>query len=391
MPASKGGGAGAKVPYWALSRFYFVYFAALGALLPYWSLFLEDWGFSAEEIGWLLAVMTCTRVVAPNLWGWLADRTQQRLRIIRLGAFLGFLFFLGIFFVGSFLGLAFFIFCYSFFWNAILAQFEVVTLGHLSDKRSTYSQIRLWGSVGFIVAVILIGWVLDFIAIRYLPLIIAIFMLMIWVSTLRVSERPLLLNRTQGEGFLRVLRTPQVLVFLVTAFLLQVAHAPYYVFFSLFLEKEGYSRTLIGQLWALGVIAEVVVFMLMPRIMARFTLRQIMLVSLAFTAVRWLMIAYGVGSISLLLAAQCLHAFSFGTLHAVAIELVHRYFGGGHEGQGQAVYSASSFGLGGAFGAVLSGYIWSGVGPLATFEMSFLVSLIALILSYGWLRTQQFQ
>lgn len=382
---------GHKVPYWSLSRFYFFYFAALGAMLPYWSLFLKELGFHAEAIGWLTAIMTCTRIVAPNIWGWLADKTRRRLTIIRIGAGLGFAFFLGMFFARDFVWLALVIFCYSFFWNAILAQFEVITLSHLADRRNTYSHVRLWGSIGFIAAVVLMGVVFDRIDILYLPQAIAFLMLMIWLATLTVAERPVQVRHEMTQGLMEILKQPTVIAFFLVSFLLQVAHGPYYVFFSIHLENFGYSRALIGQLWALGVVAEVVIFIYMHRIMHRFSLRHIVLFSLLVSILRWLIIAYCTQYLPLLLVAQCFHAFSFGTLHASAIELVHRYFGGGHDGQGQAMYSASSFGAGAAAGAVLSGYIWASFGATATFTVSALLCALALLLAFIWFRSQQFQ
>lgn len=360
-------------------------------MLPYWSLFLQRLGFNAEAIGWLTAIMTCTRIIAPNIWGWLADHTRRRLTVIRLGACLGFVFFLGIFAAHSFFWLAVVIFCYSFFWNAILAQFEVVTLGHLADQRSSYSLVRLWGSVGFILAVALIGLVFDYIDILYLPYAIAFLMLSIWLATLSAKERPVHRSSEQTAGLLEILKQPAVLAFFLASLLLQMAHAPYYVFFSIHLENFAYSRALIGQLWALGVIAEVVIFIYMHRIMRRFSLRHIFVISLTATIARWLMIAFGTQYLALLVVAQCLHAFSFGTLHAAAIELVHRYFGSGHAGQGQAMYSASSFGAGAAGGAILSGYLWDNLGAGITFGFSALASGLALVIAYFWFNTEQFQ
>ncbi len=375
------------VPYWGLSRFYFFYFAVLGALLPYWSLYLKSIDFDVTAIGWLMAIMTSTRIVAPNLWGWLADRTRQRLPIVRIGAFLGFLFFLGVFFTQDFFWMSLIIFGYSFFWNAVLAQFEVVTLGHLGEQRNTYSHIRLWGSIGFIVAVTGLGLLFDHWPISYLPYFIAALLFLVWASTLTVTERSMSIQHEEaGAGLLDIIRQPAILAFFVVYLLVQVAHGPYYVFFTLYLEELHYNRMLIGQLWALGVVAEVVVFLYMHRIMHRFTLRQIILVSLVLTALRWLMIGYGAEFVGVLLFAQLLHAFSFGTLHAAGIEVVHRYFRGGHEGQGQALYSASSFGAGAAIGFSLSGYLWSGVGPQFTYLLATAVTLVACAVAFIWIR-----
>lgn len=391
MAVTEAGAAARAVPYWRLSRFYFFYFAVLGAMLPYWSLYLKELGFEAKAIGWLTAILTSTRIIAPNIWGWLADKSGQRLKIVRIGSGLGFLFFLGMFVAREFALLALVVFSFSFFWNAILSQFEVITLGHLSAQRSTYSHIRLWGSIGFIAAVSLVGVIFDFINIQYLPYVIALFMLMIWISSLRVNEKPVELEYEHKQGLCAILKQPPVLAFFAVVFLLQVSHAPYYVFFSLHLEELEYSRALIGQLWALGVLAEVVIFVYMHRIMQRFSLRDITLFSLIITTVRWLVIGYCSDSLPLLIVAQCMHAFSFGTLHAAAIELVHRYFRGGHDGQGQAIYSATSFGAGGALGAGLSGYLWADFGAISTFNVSAAASAIALLIAFAWFRSKQFQ
>lgn len=379
------------VPYWRLSQFYFFYFAVLGALLPFWSLYLKNIGFDVTAIGWLMAVMTSTRIVAPNIWGWLADKSGRRLTVVRAGAFLGFLFFLGVFFAHDFIWMALAIFGYSFFWNAVLAQFEVVTLGHLGEQRNAYSRIRLWGSVGFIITVTGLGLVFDYLPIDYLPYFIATLLLLIWLSSLMVAEKPVSVRPEKSGGLLAVIRQPAVLAFFIVYLLVQVAHGPYYVFFTLYLEELGYNRLLIGQLWALGVVAEVMIFLYMHKIMHRFSLRRIILASLILTALRWLMIGYGATFIGVLFFAQLLHAFSFGALHAAGIEVVHRHFRGGHEGRGQALYSATSFGVGSAIGFSLSGYLWSGIGPQLTYLTATIITLLACAVAFVWVRFAQLE
>ena len=87
-----------SIPYWRLSGFYFFYFATLGGFLPYWSLYLEQLKFNSVEIGELSALMVATKIVAPNVWGWIADHTGKSLRIIRLASFFAALIFAGFFF-----------------------------------------------------------------------------------------------------------------------------------------------------------------------------------------------------------------------------------------------------------------------------------------------------
>lgn len=368
------------VPYWRLSAFYFFYFALLGAWLPFLPLYLKDLGFQAKEIGYLAGIMMVTKVLAPSIWGWLADRTGRRDSIIRWGSLLALLIFLLIFLDKHFVWLAMIIACFSFFWNAILAQFEVVTLSHLSDRYERYSQIRVWGSIGFIAAVTGLGFAFDHINLSWLPWVIAALLLGIWLSSLVVAEKPSAHCRvSSGLSFWHILKQPPVIIFFICCFLLQVSHGPYYTFFSVFLEDYGYSRSATGLLWSLGVVAEVLIFIVMHRLLLRFTVHKIMICSLLLSMLRWGLIAYFPENLTLLLMAQCLHAASFGTFHACAVEVVRRYFGGGMEGQGMAFYSGVSFGAGGAVGAVLSGRFWADSAQ-STFVVAALLCGVAVVL-----------
>jgi PPP family 3-phenylpropionic acid transporter len=371
--------------YWRLSSFYFFYFALLGAMLPYWSLYLKGLGFDSREIGMLSAIIIATKIIAPNIWGWLADKTDRRLGIVRLGCIAAFVAFLGIFIHQGFWWLALVLVVYSFFWNAVLAQYEVITLSHLHGRYERYSRIRLWGSIGFIAAVAILGGLFDYVPINLLPVIMTGLLACIALSSFSVFEKKQACRESIPGGLGAVLAKPGVIAFFAVCFLLQVSHGPYYTFFSLFLERHGYSTTITGYLWALGVFAEVVLFLFVHRLLVRFSLRVVMIASLALAGLRWLLIAVFVEQLPVLLFAQCLHAASFGSFHAVAIEMVRRRFGAGFLGQGQAIYSAVSFGAGGATGAFLSGFIWDSNAALC-FIMAFVACIVALLIAWRSVR-----
>ncbi|MAK44161.1 MAG: MFS transporter [Spongiibacter sp.] len=375
------------MPYWRLSAFYFFYFALLGTWLPYWSLYLKSLGYSSGEIGILSALVMVTKVLAPNLWGYLADRYDCRTRIIRLGALLAVIAFGGVYFRQDFYWLAAVVVGYSFFWNAVLSQFDVLTLSHLSGQHGRYSLIRLWGSIGFIAAVLAVGAWLDHHPIVHLLYIITALLSAIWLGSLLVAENPEGLTRGDRSpgSLMRILKQPAVIAFFATSFLLQFSHGPYYTFFSIHLEAQGYSKSATGMLWSLGVFAEVLLFMGMHRLLERFSLRQILIASLALTALRWWLIAEFVESVVILVFAQCLHAASFGSAHAAAVETIRRFFTA-HHGQGMALYSGLSFGAGGALGAVLSGYAWD-ISPAQCFWVASGAAALAAIIAWRYFET----
>ncbi|WP_027873833.1 MFS transporter [Spongiibacter marinus] len=375
------------VPYWRLSAFYFFYFALLGTWLPYWSLYLKSLGYSSGEIGILSALVMVTKVLAPNLWGYLADRYDCRTRIIRLGALLAVIAFGGVYFRQDFYWLAAVVVGYSFFWNAVLSQFDVLTLSHLSGQHGRYSLIRLWGSIGFIAAVLAVGAWLDHHPIVHLLYIITALLSAIWLGSLLVAENSEGLTRGDRSpgSLMRILKQPAVIAFFATSFLLQFSHGPYYTFFSIHLETQGYSKSATGMLWSLGVFAEVLLFMGMHRLLEHFSLRQILIASLALTALRWWLIAEFVESVAILVFAQCLHAASFGSAHAAAVETIRRFFTA-HHGQGMALYSGLSFGAGGALGAVLSGYAWD-ISPAQCFWVASGAAALAAIIAWRYFET----
>lgn len=376
----------AAIPYYArLSAFYLLYFALLGTLTPYWALYLRDLGFAAAQIGTLMALPQLTKLIAPNLWGWLADRTGRRLAVIRLGNFLAALIFCTVFWARDFASMAWLLVGFSFFWNAVLAQFEVVTLQTLSPHTERYSQVRLWGSVGFILSVTGVGQALDYGPVSLVPWVMLALLWLLCLCTLvlpREVSGPA--GHDPGGGLLDILRRPAVIVFFSCCFLMQLSHGPYYTFYTIYLDELGIGGGWTGTLWALGVASEVAAFVLMHRLIRRFQLEWILLVSLALTAMRWWMIATLADSVAMLVLAQTLHAASFGSFHAAAISWVHQCFGRRHAGQGQALYSSVGFGAGWAVGAWLAGRLWQ-TWQGDTFLLASGAALLALVLgAWTW-------
>lgn len=375
-----------QLPYWRLSGFYFFYFACLGVLVPYWSLYLKWEGFSASDIGELTAILLASRIIAPNVWGWIADHHGQRMRIVRFASFAATLVFTAIFFNQSYLWVAATLLLFSFFWNASLPQFEVTTLQHLGEHSHHYSKVRVWGSIGFIVIVMALGWLLEFFDPSIVPIALFLSTAGIWLVSLSVPESASRHMSLTQVSLKTLLKRPAVIAFLLMCFLMQASHGPYYTFYTIYLEENGYGRGLIGQLWALGVFAEVIIFLFMHRWLPRFGLRYVLLVSLLLSAGRWLLIALFPQNLPVLTFAQLLHAASYGTYHAAAIAWVHRHFTGKTQGRGQALYSSVSFGAGGALGSLISGYLWLTPGPMWTYFLAAMACVIAFAISYVWLK-----
>ncbi len=350
--------------------------------MPYWSLYLQNLHFDEKAIGQLLAIGMLTRIFAPNFWGYLADTTGKRIELVRFGAVMISVFWLGIFWVNNnFYLMALVLFAYSFFQNAILAQFEAVTIAHLGQDRALYGKIRLWGSVGFIATVAGFGYLFDVISIHYLPVLLLMCAVIAAVFSFSVPSPSQQKQSKESKPLLQTLKKRIVLSFFIVHFLLQFSHAPYYSFYSVYLERHGYSRGTIGMLWALGVLAEVIAFTQSHRLLQKFNEYQLVLACLLLASLRWLVIAFAVDTPALLWLVQVLHAFSFAIFHTAAMSFVYREFSQGQQGQGQAIYSAL-WGLGVAVGSWFTGMVWLSLGATWIYCLAAVACWLAVIVLY---------
>ena len=377
------------IPYWQLSGYYYFYFAFVGAMSPYWAPYLKSLGFSALEIGVLMSLLAVMRIFAPNIWGWMADRSGKRVAIIQFAAIASLISYAGVFFGSSFWWLFAVMAGMSFFWSASLPLVEATTFSHLGERTEKYGRIRLWGSVGFVVSVVGIGYVLDYAPISWLPWMVLLMLAGVAVFARYIPEAEAIPHITDQVSIWSVVRQPQVLALIVACFLMSAAHGPYYSFYSIYLEDHGYSKSHIGWLWALGVICEIGVFVYMPQLFKRYALEHVLMVSLGFAILRFLLIAWGIQFPELIILAQVMHAATFGAYHAAAVALIHRIFKGRHQAKGQAFYNGISLGAGGALGSLYAGRTWDWLGPSGTFTIAAGCAAVALALVWWKLRPEK--
>ena len=373
-----------RLPYWRLSAYYFVYFAFIGAFSPYFALYLQSLSFSAWDIGLLMSQMQLMRLCGPYLWGVLADRIGQRLRIVRLTGAVALLVFSAFFFMASLHAFLVAMALFAVFWSASLPLVEALTFDHLRENTARYSRIRLWGSIGFIAAVLGVGAVLDHQPLSSLLWISLAVLLAIVLCSVLLPEAPVHHVADESTPLGEILRQPRVRALLAGCFFMSAAHGALNIFYSIFLSDHGFSKAVVGSLWSIGVVAEIVVFFFMSRVMRRYSLRVILLASLAAAVLRFVVIGYAANSLFVLVFAQLLHGMTFGSFHAAAIAAVNRWFTGRTRARGQALYSSISFGAGGLFGGLLSAWLWDRVGGELTFALSSLYALIGFWLVARW-------
>jgi len=328
-----------------------------------------------------MSLLQVMRIFAPNIWGHVADRTGKRVVIVQIAAIGSLLCYVGVFFGTSFWWLFAVMAGMSFFWSASLPLVEAMTLSHLGERMAHYGYIRLWGSIGFIVVVIGLGYWFDYWPVADLLWAVLGFMVGIVLFARVMPEAVIAPHEHDHAPIRNIVRRPEVWTLLLACFLMAAAHGPYYTFYSIYLVDHGYAKSTVGWLWAIGVIAEIAVVLWLPSV-KQVNFERLLLVTFALAVLRFLMIAWGVEYPMVIIAAQVLHAFTFGAYHASAVSLIHRYFKGRHQARGQALYNSLAFGAGGTLGGLYSGWTWEGLGPQWTFTLAAGCALLAFVVRF---------
>ena len=355
--------------------FYFSFFACLGIYLPYFNLYLADLHFSGWQIGLMAAIPPFLKTFSTAAWGILSDHWQARRGLTIFGCFMSLLSFSFFIWIQNYWGMVLIMMVFALFWSPTLPLVEATTLDLIEKRNWDYGRIRLWGSVGFILLSLGFGLILDETSTRMLIPGMLIFLGINLVSSFFFPDS----SKKGAETDLKLtgfLKRPDVIIFLSCCFLMQASHGTYYGFFSIVLKEIGYSKTLIGFLWSIGVFAEILIMAIAGRLMSQIGTLPLMTLSLLLAALRWGICAITLSLIPLIFA-QMLHAFSFGLFHIAAIMQIQQMIPRSLRASGQSIYSSVSYGLGMGFGLIFNGLLFKTLGPYPLFTFSAIMALIA--------------
>ncbi|MGP9802592.1 MFS transporter [Rheinheimera sp. NSM] len=367
----------------ALVLAYFTYFGVLGIFVPYFGLFLDGRGLNSADIGLLLAIVTASRIVGPSVWALVAERSGKPLTVMRVGALLAAIGWLSSFADYGFWPLLYGFALFSFFWTAILPQLEVSAFAFLNDDTQAYGRIRTAGSVGYIVLVMLGGWLFERYGSEFLPLSALLFLLLLLASLFLLPKVTVSAElSSETVSFSKLIKNSVLLRFMLAALLLQMSFAPFYGFFTLYSRDLGYSGTQTGLFIGLAVAAEIVAFYFAGSLMRNRSYRTLLTVCYGLTVLRWYLLATVADNVWLLCFSMLLHAGSFAIAHSCAMQFIQQFFPKKLRSRGQAMYAGVIFGGGGAIGAYFSGVLWqNGDGAALTFSIAALLALAATLLA----------
>ncbi len=375
-----------------ISSQYFLYFGILGISLPYFNLYCYHLGFTGFQIGLLSALKSVVMVIFSLMWGGIADRFQNRRTIFIACHFVSTGIWAFYFLTADFRQMLLIAVCHGIFHAPLIAFLEAFTMDLLGNEKRSYGKIRVWGTLSFIAATLILGKIIDIWSLRVILVLILAGSLIQSFFAIRIPEARHPKPETQN---LKLDTRPQFQVssfkfqiFLLCAFLMLVSHGAYYGFFSIHLENLGYGSTFIGIAWALSAASEILVMIFSDRIFRRFPVEHVLIFSFMVATCRWFALFF-VASPLLILISQLLHAFTYGTFHIASILYIDRLSPDGAKTTGQVVNNAVTYGLGMMVGFLGNGYLYEQMDSFSLFAVSAFTALAGgVILSVSYRKSK---
>ena len=343
-----------------LGFFYIAIITVIGVHLPYWPLWLQAKGFGAEEIGLLLGAGVWMKVFSNPFFTHIADRRGNGRYLLFWLAVSAMVTISLFFYAQSFT--AFFIISLvaSAFFSALMPLGEHLTMVVCYEKKLDYGRIRLWGSLSFIVTVLGLGWLLTG---RTEDLILWSIVGGLGFTALVCLFLPKgepLSGETREKPLRSLLTDRTFLLFLLAVSLLQMSHSMYYGFSTLHWRAAGMEDSMIGLLWGLGVVAEILLFAFSGRVIAQFDPRALLVIAGSAGILRWIVIGLTVSPV-LLALVQVLHGLTFGAVHLAAMYFIARQVSRNCSATAQGLYSSTAMGAALGLGMFLSGLLYAKV------------------------------
>ena len=337
------------------------YFFGLGLFLPFFPLVLAGAGHDAVDIGTLLAVPIVVRLVSNPLMAGVSDRSgmgREALALFSATAFVLFAFLIVPLDFWATFGLLALI---AMFWSPILPLSDAFALGEVRSKQADYGRMRLWGSIGFVVANVAGGLTLQYFDASYLigGIMVGLAAVFALAITMPRSRRGDLQQEETGGNGLAVLRTPAFVIFLLSVGLIQASHSAYYGFGAIFWTRNGISGSELGVLWTVGVVTEIWLFYQSGRLRARLSPLHFLFIGAIAAIVRWTLFPLATDFVSIALL-QVLHGLSFGATHLGAVGYVAKVVSARWLGTGQGM-SATAIGT-------VTAIATAACGPLFAYE-----------------------
>jgi MFS transporter, PPP family, 3-phenylpropionic acid transporter len=348
-----------------LAALYAAIFMTGGVQLPFFPVWLKAKGLDPGMIGVVLAAPMFVRIFAIPVAARMADARDALRGTILVASCLGVATYA---LLGLADGAAAILVMYALtalVLTPVMPLAETYALKGLNARGRAYGPVRLWGSAAFILGTFIAGFATDTIPARYLIWLIVAGAALTVLAAFALEPMPASAPPSAKPAIPRrhLLRDPAFIAVVAASSLIQASHAVYYGFSALEWRGSGLDGTAIAALWALGVLAEIVLFAVSGRLPPFFQPITLLMIGAAGGVLRWAAMALSPPD-AVLPFLQLLHAASFGATHLGALGFVARHAPPGQSATAQGYLSIAQ-GVAMAAATGLSGWLYGAYGARA--------------------------
>ncbi|MDG1707758.1 MAG: 3-phenylpropionate MFS transporter [Emcibacteraceae bacterium] len=364
-----------------LSANYTSMYIFLGVMTPFWGMWLRSKGLSASEIGILIAIPYILKIFIAPFISQLADKRDEYWRplVICVGA--GLFFTTCYFWADDFWSLLIVTVLINLTMPAVVPLLETITVSQSDKNKLDYGRIRSFGSASFIVAAIIVGWLLKSQNVDNVLWYVIASLVLLFITVLlmpRGNKKRKEIKVDQESPIKKLLSNGEFVWFLIVVGLLQVSHGVFYSMGSIYWKEMGLGEDIIGLLWAIGVIAEILFFVFCGPWISKYPIALTFAVIGLMGTLRWTVLALTI-SLPILFVTQLLHGLTFGASHLIAIQYISKNVKSQFAGTAQSLYSSLPLGLGMGLSTYVGGIIYEKGQGDAYLAMAFLCAVAFLM------------
>jgi len=359
----------------AFKLYNFIFYITMAAF-GYFNIYFQDAGLDSFQIGLVNAIPRVFALLLMPFWGFLTDYFHENKKVLFI-TLVGTLATVVIFpQTTSFKLLMLLMFFYTLFQNPIIPLSDSLLLDYLGDNANYYGRFRLWGSVGYMLSVSVLGYFLEATASKNLfyvyavVLILSIFLLKFLPKSKREIE---VLN--PGD-FKKIFKKRRLLYFLFFVFILQTTMNANYSYFPLYIIANGGGEFLVGVALTISSASEIIAFFFSSKIIKKNKISKIITIISVGFVIRWLMLSLFPYT-PIILLSQLLHSITFGLFFAVGVDYVDQISGEKFRATGQNIYAGVFMGLSAISGSLIGGKIYQVYGGESMYFFWSLVSAAA--------------
>jgi len=357
------------------------------AVISYGNIYLDGIGISASQIGYMVATARAISILILPIWGMAADyfgATRQILKIVVAGTVISLL----VFPQTEVYWIIFIIYIFFIIFEApIVSLSDALVLNHLKDNSDQYGRFRSWGSIGYMLAVTPVGFMIEKTAARNIFFLGAFVMLIALINVFKLPKGGRSVKIAKITDFKLILENQKLFKFLLFTFFIQLPLIANFTYYPIFFKSRGGGETLLGIALLLGAGSELIVFQKSTFFFKKFDLKFILLISAISFSIRWGLIGF-FPVIPVLLLTQLFHSLTFALFHVTAVRHISNLVGIDFQATGQNLY-ASTIALSTVAGSLLGGIIYDILGGASLYLIGSFISITAGIIYFYHLKQKE--